>query len=84
MINYPKNPGMQPEKNILSKGLARTDVNIGLWFTHDPAIYKDSDSKNYYTYSTGAICQRSEDLVHWEMVGKVVDAPPLESSELSF
>ena len=81
MINYPKNPGMQPEKNILSKGLARTDVNIGLWFTHDPAIYKDPDSKNYYTYSTGAICQRSEDLVHWEMVGKVVDAPPLESSE---
>lgn len=48
---------------------------------HDPAIFRDEVSGNYYTYSTGALCQRSTDLVHWEMVGKVVEEPPAESSD---
>lgn len=81
MICYPKQPAMQPGKKVLAGGMGRTDAGLGLWLTHDPAIYKDPVSKMYYTYSTGAICQKSEDLVHWKMVGKVVDAPPKESSE---
>ena len=47
--------------------------------THDPAIFRDPVSKNYYVYSTGAICKRSKDLLHWESLGKVVDMPPKES-----
>ena len=38
---------------------------------HDPAIFYDEVSGNYYTYSTGAICQKSKDLVHWQEIGKV-------------
>lgn len=45
------------------------------------AIFRDPDSGNYYIYCTGAICQRSRDLIHWEMVGKVVEKPPVESAE---
>lgn len=51
----------------------------GTWFTHDPAIYHDTDSGRYYIYSTGALCQRSSDLIHWEPIGKVVESPPEES-----
>ena len=80
-INYPKEPPTQPPKSVLEEKRKRTDMNIGLWFTHDPAIYKDPVSENYYIYCTGAICQKSKDLVSWEMVGKVVDVPPTESSD---
>lgn len=48
---------------------------------HDPAIFYDEVSGNYYTYSTGAICQKSKDLVHWKEIGKVVERPPQESVE---
>jgi len=81
MITYPNQPPKQPEKSIFKEGMQRTDSALGLWMTHDPAIYKDPATNNYYIYCTGAICQRSKDLVSWEMVGKVVDVPPVESSE---
>ena len=57
------------------------DSPIGLWLTHDPAIYQDEVSGNYYIYGTGAVCQRSKDLIHWEKVGKVVEKPPKEASD---
>ena len=80
-MNYPNELPLQPGKEVLERGYERTDAALGLWLTHDPAIYKDPVSKNYYIYCTGAICQKSKDLVNWEMVGKVVDEPPAESSE---
>lgn len=52
-----------------------------LWFTHDPAIYHDPVSDNYYIYGTGAMCLKSTDLINWTKVGKVIDAPPKESCD---
>lgn len=78
-ITYPKRPQNQPPKSILEEHPERTNPKLGLWLTHDPAIYQDPVSKYYYIYCTGAICQKSSDLVNWEMVGKVVDVPPEES-----
>lgn len=80
-LSYPKQPPKQPPKFILSNYTERTASEVGLWHTHDPAIFQDPISLKYYIYCTGAICQRSTDLIHWEMVGKVVDSPPIESSE---
>ncbi len=80
-MNYPNQLPVQPQKAVLEKGFKRTDPALGLWLTHDPAVYKDPVTKNYYIYCTGAICQKSTDLVNWEMVGKVVEEPPTESSE---
>ena len=57
------------------------DIDAGLWMTHDPAIYKDPQTGYYYIYCTGAVCRKSADLIHWETVGKVVEAPPKESVE---
>ncbi len=82
-IRYPEEPPKEPPKSILKElwGKMRPDSPIGLWLTHDPAIYQDEVSGNYYIYGTGAICQRSEDLIHWEKVGKVVENPPREASD---
>lgn len=76
-IIYPAEPPMEPEKpNFINKDRHK---NLGLWMTHDPAIYRDPINKNYYIYSTGAGCKRSSDLLNWENLGKVVSDPPQES-----
>lgn len=80
-LKYPSEPPKEPPKSELKEKQDRLDPSLGLWHTHDPAIYQDEASGYYYIYCTGAICQRSKDLLHWEMVGKVVDKPPVESSE---
>ncbi len=79
---YPDEPPTEPPKSILESKPKpkREDPALGLWLTHDPAIYQDEASGYYYIYCTGAICQRSKDLIHWEMVGKVVGDPPAEAS----
>jgi len=76
-IIYPVAPPKEPEKPSFIK--KERHENIGLWMTHDPAIFRDPVSKNYYIYSTGAGCKRSKDLLNWENLGKVVADPPQES-----
>ncbi len=76
-ITYPSMPPHLPPKPA-SRARDLCSAN-GTWFTHDPAIFRDAESGRYYLYSTGAFCQRSEDLIHWEYVGKVVERPPEES-----
>ncbi|MCM1386849.1 MAG: arabinan endo-1,5-alpha-L-arabinosidase [Bacillus sp. (in: Bacteria)] len=75
-IHYPQKPPVEPPK---PEHLTKDRDLPGLWMTHDPAIYHDPVSHNYYIYSTGAICKRSKDLLHWESLGKVVSDPPEES-----
>ncbi len=50
-----------------------------VWFTHDPAIYHDPVSNNYYVYATEAKGLRSKDLINWETIGRVTDTPPSEA-----
>lgn len=75
-IIYPSKPPVEPPK---PKRLTQDRSLPGLWMTHDPAIFRDPVSRNYYIYSTGALCRRSRDLLHWENLGKVVSTPPEES-----
>lgn len=53
----------------------------GLWGSHDPAIYHDPVSGNYYTYCTGANLRRSPDMIQWESLGKCVPETLPESAE---
>ncbi|MCI5937132.1 MAG: arabinan endo-1,5-alpha-L-arabinosidase [Eubacterium sp.] len=71
----------EPPKQILKERLRDrpSEEELGLWFTHDPAIYQDDVTGMYYIYGTGAMCQKSKDLVHWERVGKIVENPPKEA-----
>lgn len=77
IIKYPVKPPAIPPKPQTHERQIRKES--GTWFTHDPAIYRDPENHRYYIYSTGAFCQCSVDLIHWESLGKVVDAPPKES-----
>ncbi len=80
-LQYPERPEKQPDRAIFDKKPGRFDSELGLWLTHDPAIYQDDRTGMYYIYSTDAICQKSADLIHWSMVGQIVEAPPKESQE---
>jgi len=77
---YPDAPPDDVPKPVFKKGKDRPDNNTGLWHIHDPAIFKDDITGRYYIYCTGAGCHRSDDLIHWERVGKVVASPPEEAS----
>ncbi len=76
-IQYPVEPPAQLPKPKLSN--KKSPDSYGLWMTHDPAIFRDPVSKNYYIYSTNAQCKRSKDLLNWENLGKIVEKPPQES-----
>lgn len=84
-ICFPSEPiPIAPKPQPLKPGERKNYLNQpkgSLWFIHDPHIFHDPETMNYYVYSTGAICHRSSDLIHWDMVGKVVDQPPKESIE---
>lgn len=80
-LQYPAKPEKQPDKSIFEKRPDRMDPELGLWLTHDPAIFQDDITGMYYIYGTDAVCQKSSDLIHWSNIGKVVDAPPAESEE---
>lgn len=52
-----------------------------LWFTHDPAIYRDPVSGDYYVYGTDAQALKSSDLINWKRLGKVVPEPSADAQE---
>ena len=68
MTKYPKKPPGEREKEILKDLSPDQSEDCGLWMTHDPAIYQDTDSGWYYIYCTGAVARRSRDLIHWEKI----------------
>jgi len=77
---FPPPPPARDAKPLFKKGQGHQpkDKN-SLWGSHDPAIFRDPVTGNYYTYCTGAVARRSRDLIVWENIGKVVDDPPPEA-----
>lgn len=49
------------------------------YMVHDPAVYEDPVTRRFYLYCTGAQGMVSDDLIHWENLGKVVKEVPLEA-----
>ncbi len=83
-VKYPNQPPKEPDKSVLSqlkKGERPDPEKIGLWFTHDPAIYRDPVTKDYFIYGTGAMGLRSKDMLMWEKIGSVVTGVPKEAKE---
>lgn len=71
-VFYPAEPPKQPPRNIFEHMPDRCSDEMGLWLTHDPAIYQDDVTGDYYIYGTDAIAMKSPDLIHWKNLGKVV------------
>jgi len=81
-LEFPSAPPVPDPKPVRKHGEKRMELpKSSLWGSHDPAIFRDPVSGNYYTYCTGAIARRSTDLIRWENIGKVVENPPQESVE---
>lgn len=51
------------------------------WFVHDPAIYHDPQTEDYFLYCTDARILRSRDMITWESIGKAVEEPSGEAQE---
>lgn len=81
-IIYPNEPKRPAPKPVFKKGHPPEPYpSDSLWLTHDPAIYHDPVSLNYYVYGTEGKCLRSKDMITWERLGKVVDSVPKEAFE---
>lgn len=52
-----------------------------VWLAHDPAIFKDPESGYYYAYCTHYKFYRSKDMITWESMGKLMEAPPEDAVE---
>ncbi|MBR4183466.1 MAG: family 43 glycosylhydrolase, partial [Lachnospiraceae bacterium] len=49
------------------------------YLTHDPAVFEDPENHKFYIYATGGVGMVSEDLVHWENLGKIISEVPAEA-----
>lgn len=78
-LTFPAEPKKPASKPIHEPGKPFELPKDSVWFTHDPAIYHDPVSNNYYVYGTEAKGLRSKDLVEWEDIGRVTDRPPKEA-----
>ena len=81
-LEFPRKPPLSAAKPVFKRGFKPENYDkSSLWGSHDPAIFHDPVSGNYYTYCTGAVARRSQDMLIWENIGKVVENPPQESIE---
>ena len=78
-IIYPKEPPKRDPKPL--KGEPWDPPKTSLWFAHDPALYRDPVSGDYFVYCTEAKARRSKDMITWEKLGKVVECPPPDAKE---
>ncbi|MBR2223474.1 MAG: arabinan endo-1,5-alpha-L-arabinosidase [Christensenellaceae bacterium] len=69
---YPKAPPAEPPMP------QKHEEAEGLWGAHDPAIYRDPVSKDYFLFCTRQLVFRSGDMIHWERLGKFIEETPTE------
>lgn len=83
-LRFPQQPPAQlrPSADDLN---ARPDSQAdksswGPWGAHDPAVFRDPESKLYYTYCSGSGIRRSKDLITWEYLGEAIHEIPADSA----
>ena len=69
---YPSAPPAQPP---MSAGASANLSERGLWGAHDPAIFKDPVSKEYFAYCTHRNVYRSADLITWQRSQPLNEVP---------
>lgn len=73
--NEPLHPAPKPLPPDFAPPKDGKSYAPSLWFIHDPAIYHDPVSDDYFLYCTDARLLRSHDLITWEDLGKAVSGP---------
>ena len=77
-IIYPDAPPEQPpmpewHKSAPSSPPKPDFSKRGLWGAHDPAIYRDPVSGDYFAYCTHRSIYRSPDLINWRHIGRIME-----------
>ena len=78
-IIYPDAPPEQPpmpEWHMPSPSSPPPEPDFskrGLWGAHDPAIYQDPVSGDYFAYCTHRNIYRSPDLISWRHIGRIME-----------
>ena len=81
-ITFPAEPKKPVPKPIFKPGVKPEPLpDDSLWLTHDPAIYHDPVTRDYFVYGTEARGLRSKDLINWTRIGKVTSEPPADAFE---
>lgn len=75
----PLHPAPKPERGAPSFPDPQTAPSV--WLVHDPAIYHDPVTMDYFLYCTDARILRSKDMIIWESIGKAMKEPPPEARE---
>jgi len=76
---YPEKPPVAPSKPVpIQEDPHKPPVwgplpENSLWFTHDPAVFRDPVSKKYYIYASEGNAKVSDDMISWKNLGCVVD-----------
>lgn len=79
---YPKEPlHPAPKPNGKAPSVSEWQTAPSTWFVHDPAIYHDPATMDYFLYCTGARILRSKDLIVWDTIGKALEEPPAEAQQ---
>ena len=83
---YPTSPPKQPpmpewKRPAPGQPPVRPDPStLGLWGAHDPALFRDPDSGEYFAYCTHQNIYRSRDLISWTRHdGPLVESTPAEA-----
>ncbi len=85
-VIYPTKPPAQPpmpEFRRPAPGQPRPPrpdpSEMGLWGAHDPAIYRDPVSRDYFAYCTHQNVYRSPDMLSWRHIGGIIDETPADA-----
>ncbi len=79
-FNFPNEPlHPAPKPHFLPHIEKQQAPAHSVWLTHDPAIYHDPVTSDYFLYCTDAKCMRSHDMITWETLERAVASPPQEA-----
>lgn len=82
MIEFPHPEKAPAGKPAFHPGFHDSELpKDSVWLAHDPAIFKDPESGYYYAYCTHYKFYRSKDMITWENMGKLMEAPPEDAVE---
>jgi arabinan endo-1,5-alpha-L-arabinosidase len=86
----PKFPSAPPDYPLYDEAAINNEKDWHINNTHDPSIFKDEASGQYYVYSTdfktggtprpAIMVRKSPDLIHWDWVGYAFDSVPSDAA----
>jgi len=62
--------------NAIDESISHNDI-----YVHDPHVFENPETGNFYIYGTDGVAFSSRDMIHWNSIGKVVPSVPTKAKE---